>query len=267
MLRKIHKRSIVHLTAKKVAHWAKDMTPALVVLLPTIVFSAAHGQAVAFTSWLGACQAPLRFLRFASLLCLPLFALPKIYGFITRKKSGALLQVEQKRGLKVEPLKHWVFRPLQGIGIGLLFGTKLLGILQLVAGPAVGSSLLIPEGHFQLGRLLLITLITVFVSILLSTLWTLDDMGVRYYNPRDQELKMIGKYVGTVMPVIFGFYGIVNLLGNYSASNTALFTFKIAVVLYPPLSVFTVLHTYFIRGRIGLFSRSRLRRGGIRQGD
>ena len=125
--------------------------------------------------------------------------------FSLEEGRAVLLQVERKRELKIEPIKHWLFRPFQGIGIGLLFGTKLLGILQLVAGPSVGSSLLIPEGHFQLGRLLLITLITVFVSLLLSTLWTLDDMGIRYFNRRDQELKMIGKYVGTVMPVILGF--------------------------------------------------------------
>jgi hypothetical protein len=233
-------------------------------LLPTIIFSAAHDP---FTSWLAACQAPLRFLRFTSLLCIPLLALPKIYGFITEKRSATLLQVEPRRRFQVEPVKHWLFRPFQGIGIGLLFGTKLLGILQLVAGPAVGSSLLIPEGHFQFGRLLLITLITVFVSLLLSTIWTLDDTGIRYFNRKDQELKMIGKYVGTVMPVIFGFYGIINLLGNYSASEALLFVFKIAIVLYPPLAVFAVLHTYFIRSKIALFSKSYLRKGSIRQGE
>ena len=261
------KRSTVPLVARKAADWTKDVIPALAVLLPTVVFSAAQGQAIVLTNWLAACQAPFRFLRFAFLLCLPLFAVPKIYGFVTRKKSAVLLQVEQRRGFKVEPLKHWVFRPFQGIGIGFLFGTKLLSILQLVAGPAVGSSLLIPEGHFQLGRLFMITLITVFISLLLSTLWTLDDMGIRYFNRRDQELKMIGKYAGTVMPVIFGFYGIVNLLGSYSTPEALVFALKIAFVLYPPLVVFAVLHTYFIRNRMELFSKGYLRRGGIRQGE
>jgi hypothetical protein len=243
------------------------MFPVAVVLFVTVGVSSFYGEIAPSTIWQTACRAPLRFLRFASLLCFPLFALPWIYGFFTRRKSAVLLQVQQKRGLKVEPIKHWIFRPFQGIGIGLLFGTKLLGILQLVAGPVAGSSLLIPEGHFQLGRLLLITLITVFVSILLSSLWTLDDLGIRYFNRRDQELKMIGKYVGTVMPVIFGFYGIVNLLGNYSTTETFLFTFKIAFVLYPPLAVFAILHTYFIRSRIDLFSKSYLRKGAIQQGE
>jgi hypothetical protein len=70
-----------------------------------------------------------------------------------------------------------------------------------------------------------------------------------------------------VMPVIFGFYGIVNLLGNYSTTEAFLFAFKIAAVLYPPLVVFTVLHTYFLSKRIGAFSKTHVRRGGIRQED
>lgn len=238
------------------------MSPAAVVLFVTTAVSFFYGEPAPAAGWQVACKAPLRFLRFASLLCLPLFALPAIYRFFTARKSAVLLQVEM-RELKVEPIKHWVFRPFQGIGIGLLFGTKLLGILQLVVGPAVDSSLLIPEGHFQIGRLLLITLITVFVSLLLSLLWTLDDMGIRYFNRRDQEFKMIGKYVGTVVPTILGFYGIVNLLSNYSTSDAVLLTFKIAAVLYPPLAVFTVLHTYFLSRKMRLFSPTHLGRGRI----
>jgi len=251
----------------KLPNWVRDLFPAALVLFVTVAVSFSYGDVAPSAGWQIALKAPLRFLRFASVLCFPLFALPKIYGYFTRRKSAVLLQVERTRGLKIEPVRHWLFRPFQGIGIGMLFGTKLLGILQLVAGPGVGSSLLIPEGHFQAGRLLSITLITVFVSILLSILWTLDDMGIRYFNRRDQELKMIGKYVGTVMPLILGFYGIVNLLANYSTPEAFLFAFRIAVVLYPPLAVFAVLHTYFLRSRIGQFSTSYLPRGAIRQGQ
>ena len=261
------RRTAMPLTARRLGEWAKDMAPSLAVLLTTIIFSAAYDKSIRFSIWLALSQTLLRFLRFASLLCIPLLTLPKIYAFITRKKSPTLLQIEQKGELKISPIKHWVFRPFQGIGIGLLFGTKLLTILQLIAGPAVGSSLLLPEGHFQPGRLLTITLITVLVSLLLSILWTLDDTGIRYFNRKDQELKMIGKYAGTVMPVIFGFYGIITLLGNYSAAEAFLFIFKIAVVLYPPLAVFAVLHTYFIRSRAGLFPKTHLRKGSIRQDE
>jgi hypothetical protein len=244
------------------------MFPAVAVLFVTVVASFSYADVASLPGWQVACKAPLRFLRFASILCVPLLALPKIYSSFTERRSAVLLQVEQKRELKIEPLKHWVFRPFQGIGIGLLFGTKLLSVLQLMAGPAVGSSLLIPEGHFQLGRLLLITLITVFVSILLSALWTLDDMGIRYFNRRDQELKMIGKYAGTLMPVVFGTYGLLGLLVNYPGSQAFVYAFKIVVVLYPPFAVFTILHTYFLRKKAGLLSKKNpLKKGGILEHD
>lgn len=257
----------IQLAAHETRRWFRDMAPALAVLLITVVFSLLYGDNAALDRWQTVYKAPLRFLRFAALFSIPLIALPKLYGFITRKKSAVLLQVKQRGVWKIEPIKHWIFRPLQGIGVGLLFGTKLLAILQLIAGPTVDSSLLIPEGRFQTGRLLLVTLITIFVSLLLSTIWTLDDMGIRYFNRKDQELKMIGKYAGTMMPVIFGFYGMVNLFANYSSGEAFLFAFKIAVVLYPPLAVFAVLHTYFLSSRTGLFAKSYLGKGVILQRD
>jgi len=257
---------MVRSATKEAGNGPKDLVPALAVLLVTVGFSLFYADPAVSTAWQTAGKALLRFLRFAVVLCLPLYALPKIYGFIIRKKRAALLRTEEEGELTIRPARHWIFRPFQGIGIGLLFGTKLLTILQLIAGPTVGASLLIPEGHFQLGRLLTITVITIVVSLLLSTLWTLDDMGVRYFNRRDQELKMIGKYAGTLMPVIFGFYGILNLFANYPTAVALLFVCKIAVVLYPPLALFAVLHTYFVRSRRASFSKDSLKRGGIWSG-
>ncbi len=259
------REGMARLATKKPLNGPKEMAPALVVLLVTIGFSLFYADPAASTSWQAGGKALLRFLCFAIVLCLPLYALPKIYGFIIRKNSMALLQTEEEGGLTIRPARHRIFRPFQGIGLGLLFGTKLLTILQLVAGPAIGISLLIPEDHFQFGRFFIITLITVFVSLLLSTLWALDDLGIRYFNRKDQELKMIGKYAGTLMPVIFGFYGILNLLATYPTAEGLLFVCKIAVVLYPPLAVFAVLHTYFLSSRIRLFSRTLVRKGSIRQ--
>ena len=255
----------MRLTPSKMPQWPKDMAPALAVLIVTMLFSFVSTDSAPLSIVQAVRKVPLRFARFTLFLSIPLLALPRLYSFIVKKKSAGLLRVEQEGRLEIRPIKHWLSRPFQGIGIGLLFGTKLLGVLQLIAGPAAGSSLLLPEGHFQFGRLLLTTLITVLISLLLSTLWTLDDLGIRYFNRRDHELKMIGKYAGVLMPVVFGFYGIVNLLGHYPAWEAFLLSSKIAVVLYPPAAVFAVLHTYFVRSRIRLFSDSGLARGGIRE--
>ncbi len=230
----------------------------------TVVFTAFFGDPHPLKGWQAIWKALLRFFRFTLVLCLPLYALIPIYSFIVERRKKVLLQIQQGRDFTVHRLKHWVFRPFQGIGIGLLFGTKLLTILQLIAGPIVKPSLLIPQGQFELARLLVITAVTVFVSLLLSTLWTLDDMGIRYYNRKDQELKLIGKYAGTLMPVVFGMYGLLGLLANYRTAQAFTYAFKIVVVLYPPLTVFSVAHAYFLRKKAGvLFKKTLLKKGGI----
>jgi hypothetical protein len=241
----------------------REMTPALIILLFTLGVLFFGG--VAFSDgWQGVVRAVLRFVRFTLSFCLPLYVLPGIYGFIVKRKRDVLLQTDQKQALEINPIKHWIFRPFQGIGIGLLFSTKLLTILQVIAGTVVKSSLLIPEGHFELRRLILTTVITIFVSLFLAVLWTLDDTGLRYFNRKYQELKMIGKYVGTLMPTIFGFYGVFSLFANYPAGAAFVYVCKIAIVLYPPLTVFAVLHMRLIRSRTDFFFRNNeVRRGGI----
>ena len=143
--------------------------------------------------------------------------------------KGALLRVDDKREVQIHPFTLWIARPFQGIGIGLFFISKLLTALTIMVGPINEPSLLFSLGQFQVGRFLSIMVIAIIVSILLSSIWTFDDMGIRYFNRKDQEIKKIGKYVGTLMPVIFGFYGILNLLANYPGIQVLAYLFKITV--------------------------------------
>jgi hypothetical protein len=244
--------------------WLTAIAPALLVLFVTVVFSAFFGGPHLWKGWQVIWKTLFRFFRFTLVLCLPLFATISIYGFIVEKKKKVLLQIDGKREFTIHRVKHWVFRPFQGIGIGLVFAMKLLTILQLIVGPTSKTFLLIPQGQFELARLLMVTAVTVFVSLLLSVLWTLDDMGIRYFNRKDQELKMIGKYVGTLMPLIFGLYGMFGLLATYPASQAFAYAFKIVVVLYPPLAFFAAVHTHFLRKRLGLLlKRTSLRKAVI----
>jgi hypothetical protein len=170
-------------------------------------------------------------------------------GFIFRRKSGILIQIDEKQELEIRLLRHWFSRPFQGIGIGLLFATKLLGVLQIVTGSTATASILLPQGQFQPGRLLIVTGIMVLVSLLLSTLWTMDDLGIRYFNRKDYEIKMIGKYVGTFMPVVFGLYGIFSLFDQFSRMQAFTYLFQMIVILYPSFAIFSVFHAHFIQRR------------------
>jgi len=106
--------------------------------------------------------------------------------------------------------------------------------------------------------------ITVVISLLLSILWTLDDVGIRYVNRKDQEIRMIGKYVGTLMPLIFGLYGIFSLSADFPTLQVFIYIFKTVIILYPPFTVFTVFHTWFLKNKAEyFFSKGLLGKGGV----
>jgi hypothetical protein len=255
---------VLQITGRGVLRLSKEISPALTVLFFSILFSYFFDSLTPIKGWEVLLRAFIRFIRFALFLCLPLYILLPIYRFVVAHMREKLLQTENRREPRIHPIKHWIFRPFQGIGIGLLFETKLLTALQIITGVTAQPLLLFSRGQFQLGRMVVISGITVVVSLLLSTLWTLDDVGIRYVNRKDQEIKMIGKYVGTLMPILFGFYGIFSLIADYPARQVFIFLFRTVISLYPPFAVFAVFHFRFLRNREEHFSeRTSLKRGGI----
>jgi hypothetical protein len=233
---------------------ANDISPALLIFCISIAFSISIQNLPTQDIWEMFASAVIRFFRLTFFLCLPLFLLFPVYRFVAQKMKGALLRVDDKREVQIHPFTLWIARPFQGIGIGLFFISKLLTALTIMVGPINEPSLLFSLGQFQVGRFLSIMVIAIIVSILLSSIWTFDDMGIRYFNRKDQEIKMIGKYVGTLMPIIFGFYGILNLLENYPGIQVLAYLFKITFILYPPFSIFAVIHTYMIRNKYEFLS-------------
>lgn len=233
---------------------ANDVAPALLVFCISIPFSISIQNLPTPDIWEMFARAVLRLFRLTFFLCLPLLLSFPVYSFVARKMKGALLRVDYKQKFQINLFTLWIARPFQGIGIGLFFISKFLTALTIMVGPINEVSLFFSLGQFQFGRFLSITVIAIIVSILLSSIWTFDDMGIRYFNRKDQEIKKIGKYVGTLMPVIFGFYGILNLLANYHGIQVLAYLFKIIVILYPPFSIFAIIHTNMIRNKYDFFS-------------
>jgi hypothetical protein len=246
-----------HLTpSKSLRQWSREIGHAVAILILTISFSILLGEFTFLKGTEAIYKGPFRFFRVTLLLCLPLYLLAPILGMlgsVARKKNEAFLQIKDKQDLGIHPLKHWLLRPFQGIGTGLLFRTKILWVLQIATGSAASPALPIPKGEFEVGRFLIVTGITILISLLLSMLWTLYDMGIRYFNRRNHEIKMIGKYVGTLMPVLFGFYGALSFLSQFQMAQALLYLIQIAVILYPPFAVFSVFHTHFLRKRAEFF--------------
>jgi hypothetical protein len=248
--------------------WFKDLVPAILVLVFSLIYQLYWNHHPSADSWGVVVRVFLRFLRYTIFLCLPLYLLVPIYHLFLKRGRRALIQVEPSRPLSVSRIKHWLFRPFQGIGISFLFATKLLAVIQIVSGSPSASSVPFTPGHFNYGRILASTAITIGISLLLSTLWTFDDLGVRYHNRRDQELKMIGKYIGTLMPTIFGLYGIFSLYAQSPGESALNHVFRIIIALYPPLVFFAVVHNFFIKNRPDyFFGRVSLTKGGVWRGE
>ena len=60
---------------------------------------------------------------------------------------------------------------------------------------------------------------------------------------------MIGKYVGLLLPIFFGFYGIISLFQDNTQLIVAKYVAQMVVVLYPPFVVFNVLHSRYLKSR------------------
>jgi hypothetical protein len=243
---------ISSISPNKFRRWSKEIGHAIAILILTISLSILLGEFTFLKGSEAIYKGLLRFFRVTILLCLPLYLLSPVIGRlgkVVQRKNSAFLQMKEKQDLEIHPVKHWLLRPFQGIGIGLLFGMKLLSVLQVMTGATATASLLIPTGQFQPGRFLIVTGITIVISLLLSTLWTLDDMGIRYFNRKNHEVRMIGKYAGTLMPILFGFYGVFSLFSEFQRTEAIVYLFKIVVILYPPFAVFSVFHTHFLQKR------------------
>jgi len=264
--------TMIYLTPSNKFHrWSKDAWPAFLILIFSIVVSIFLGEFTFLKGSEAIYKGLFRFFRITLFLCLPLYLLLPVFGRLSRvvqRKNSTFVQMKERQDLKIHPVKHWLLRPFQGIGIGLLFGTKLLSALQVVIGATATASLLIPTGQFQFGRFLIVSGITIFVSLLLSILWTLDDMGIRYFNRKNHEIKMIGKYAGTLMPILFGFYGVFSLFSQFQKMQALLYLFQVAVILYPPFAIFSVFHTHFVQRRAeNLLKRLFGEKGGLPHKD
>ena len=246
----------------------KEIGPALVILLVTLVIPVFITE-FTFNFGLKALWKTLfRFLRVSFLLTLPLFLLAVICsateGFFNRGRRH-LIQAQEDRDTAIHPLKNWVIRPFQGIGLSMLIATKLLTLLEVYTGSKITVDSILPQGTFNAGRFFSATAIGIFVSLLLSFLWSLDDLGVRHYNRRTGEVRMIGKYIGLLLPIFFGFYGIVSLFEKSDQLLVAIkYIAQMVVVLYPPFVVFNVLHSRYLKNHETiLLERLKVIPGGI----
>ncbi len=247
-----------------------ELGPALAILLVTLVISTFITEFTFSFGMKALWKTLLRFIRLSILLTLPLLLLPSLCTLLEaffRKGARHLVQMREDRDHAVRPLKNWVIRPFQGIGLAMFLATKLLILLEIYTGSKITVDTILPQRAFNAGRFISSITVGIVVSLLLSFLWTLDDLGICYYNKKSGEIRMIGKYLGFLLPVFFGFYGIMSLFQDHTQLIVAKYVGQMVVVLYPPFVVFTVLHSRYLKRRQEiLLLRLKAVSGSIRMG-
>jgi hypothetical protein len=77
----------------------------------------------------------------------------------------------------------------------------------------------------------------------------LEGLEIRDVDRKNQEIKMIGRYIGTLMPILFGFYGIFSLVADFPTAQVSIYLLKTVIILYPPFTIFTIFHAHFLRNK------------------
>jgi hypothetical protein len=228
----------------------REIWPALAVLFATLIISAFIAEFTYVAGMKALWKVLFRFLRLLLILTLPLLLLPVVCSGLRKlfnRGADRFIQLQELKDYTVHPLKNWFLRPLQGIGLVMLIAAKLLVFLQIYTGGIVNASNILPPIQFNLWHFISGTAIAAVASLLLSTLWALDDMGIRFYNRKTKEVKMLGKYLGLLLPIFFGFYGIINLFENHGQIEAVKYIIQMAVILYPPFVALGVMHNRYIK--------------------
>ena len=222
-----------------------ESSPAIVVLAATFVVSFYAGTAEGLYLVQSNVRTLVRFLAITMILLAPLPILPPFIIFAGNRLTdegffGRLVKGEMRSSAPFRKSLLWIIRPLQGIGMSLLFSNQFLNLFRTF-----------PEASFldALIRPILFIVVSVPISILFSTIWSLDDLGVRLYLKQTGEVRLVGSYVGTILPVASGALGIYSLLQRSSPVDALLLLALMVMFLYPPYVLLAIIHDKFLGQR------------------
>jgi hypothetical protein len=222
--------------------------PALAVLFLTVLISGFFSEFTVTVGMESVWKILLRFLRFSFILIIPIPLLPHVCGLmqsLLNRRSLRLIQIREERHSVRIPWQIWLIRPFQGIGLAMLIATKLIVLVQISTSSAIDSSIVLPPTQFHWGRFLSATAVAVTTSLLLSFLWSLDDLGIRRHNRKTGEIRIIGKYLSALLPILFGFYGMFSLFESHERLLAVRYIAQMVLALYPPFLVLAVVHKYY----------------------
>ncbi len=229
---------------------ALAISPAIFTLVLTLAISFITGHPEDLFLTRSTIGIPVRFVIVTLILVAPISILPKVLALTGNLEKGDGLfgqLVKTMIATDQECCKPvvWGLRPLQGIGLHMIFAERFLSFLEFSVGPSYASFL---------ARSTLFVMGSALVSLFLSVIWALDDLGVRIYNKTTGEICMAGHGVGTFLPLITGAIGVSSLFHRSLPLDALIDLLEIVMVLYPPYVFFVIIHHEFVRRRSAVLS-------------
>lgn len=218
------------------------VSSALFVLVLTLIISLATGHPEGLFLARSIRGIMIRFVLVTLTLLAPILILPNILPRVANAAKdegpfGQLVRGTLDPYQELSKLNAWVLRPLQGIGLSMIFAERLLGFLEFI--PA---------------RLALFIIGSALVSLLLSVVWALDDLGAKIYDRKTGEVYTVGSKIGIALPLITGAVGVSSLFHLSSPLDAVTEVFEIVMVLYPPYVFFVIFHQEYVKRRIASLS-------------
>ena len=220
------------------------LSPAIAVIAATFLISFFAGTAEVFLLVQSSGRILVRFVSITAILLAPMLIMPSFISFLGMTLAdefpfGSI--VRGKARVQFSRSLLWGIRPLQGIGMSFMFVNQLLNLFRTYPETSFVSALVRP---------VLFIIISIPFSMLFSIIWSLDDLGVKVYLKNTDEVRLIGGYVGTILPVISGAFGIYSLFQHgFSPMDALIMLTLVALVLYPPYVLFAVAHNRFLGQR------------------
>ncbi len=218
-----------------------SVSPALLILILTVIISlvTGHPRGVFLSRSIGSML--VRFSLVTLIFIAPVFILPNLLTQLMKigKNEGAFGQFVRAACPYQELSKAnaWIIRPLQGIGLSMIFAERIVNFLE-----------------FLPVRLVLFFMVGALVSLFLSIVWAMDDLGVKIYNRRTGEVYMAGRSIGIVLPLITGAIGISGLFHLSTPLGALIDLLEIIMVLYPSYVFLVIFHREFIKMRLDSFA-------------
>lgn len=193
-----------------------------------------------------------KFMLATPVLMIPIAILPRILTYAGKIKNdqlfGWLVISNGSPHHEFTVSNDLLLRPFQGIALSLIFAERFLDFLEFSTGNSY-TSILIRSTVFAF------LMVNPLISSFLSFVWTFDDLGVKVYNKRTDELRMLGRSIGVAIPLITGAVGVFTMFHRAYFMDALIDLVGTLMVLYPPYVLFVIFHHEFVRRRFIDFSQ------------